>query len=291
MEFLRRASNPWGQEVLLGIAWNLIWAAVIVGLVFVIGHALYVQLIARPQVDDANQSGNGAAAGIPAKVLRHTTSSRAFHWLMSIAMFVLLITAFFPVIGIRFPWVTIHWIAGIGLLATIVYHIVHATIRQDFWAMWIDKRDIEAGSLSVKRFFKKTDAAAPKAGKYPVDHKLYHNTISVVSIAAIATGVLMMVRVDTPFWARNPYILSDGMWGFVYVLHGLSGVALITMVMAHIYFAIRPEKWWITMSMINGWVGRDDYLKHFDPKRWVVSEGTDPKDPAALKERDKQPVA
>ena len=291
MEFLRRASNPWGQEVLIGIAWDLIWAAVIVGLVFVTGHALYVKLIAQPEAGDAKQGGNGAAAGIPAKILRHTTSARLFHWLMSIAMFVLLITAFFPVIGIRFPWVTIHWIAGIGLLATIVYHIIHATIWQDFWAMWIDKRDIEQGSIGLKRFFKKTDAAAPKAGKYPVDHKLYHNTISVVSIAAIATGLLMMVRVDTPFWARNPYILSDGLWGFVYVVHGLSGVALITLVIAHIYFAIRPEKWWITMSMINGWVGRDDYMQHFDPKRWVVSEGADPEDAAALEERGKQPVA
>ena len=291
MEFLRRASNPWGQEVLLGIAWNLIWAAVIVGLVFVIGHALYVKLMAQPETGEANQSGNGAAAGIPAKILRHATSARAFHWLMSIAMFVLLITAFFPVIGIRFPWVTIHWIAGIGLLATIVYHIVHATVWRDFWAMWIDKRDIDDGSVGMKRFFKKTDAAVPKAGKYPLDHKLYHHAIAAVSGAAIATGLLMMVRVDTPFWARNPYILSDGMWGLVYVVHGLSGVALITMVIAHIYFAIRPEKRWLTMSMINGWVGRDDYLEHFDPKRWIVSGASDAKDAPVLEERGKQPVA
>ena len=59
------------------------------------------------------------------------------------------------------------------------------------------------------------------------------------------------------------------MWGVVYVVHGLSGVALISLVIAHIYFAIRPDKWWITMSMFNGFVNRKDYLEHHDPERWA----------------------
>jgi cytochrome b subunit of formate dehydrogenase len=84
----------------------------------------------------------------------------------------------------------------------------------------------------------------------------------------------MMYRVDTPLWTRNPYILSDQLWGVVYVVHGVSGVALITLVMAHIYFAVRPEKWWITLSMINGKIARKDYLEHHDPQRWVVKGDT-----------------
>jgi cytochrome b subunit of formate dehydrogenase len=275
MEFLRRATNPWGQDVLVGIAWDLMWAAVIVGFLFILAHAVYVRRFA-PTEESGGDRAAEPNASIPDKVVRHTLSSRLFHWLMTVAMFALLITAFFPVVGIRFPWVTIHWIAGIGLLLTIVYHIVHATIRRDFWSMWIDRREVKEGTDEVKRFFGRTASPPRKAGKYPLDHKLYHHVIAVVTIAAIGTGILMMFRVDTPFWERNPYILSDGLWGAIYVLHGLSGVALITMILAHIYFSIRPEKLWITRSMVYGWIGRKEYLAHHDPQRWVVAPEAPP---------------
>ncbi len=274
MEFWRRADNPWGQEVLIGIAWDLMWAALIAGVVFTAGHALYAWLLAPKEESAA--VGAGESAGVPERILRHGVAARAFHWLMSISMFVLLITAFLPVIGIQFAWVTIHWIAGVALILMVIYHIVHSIGWRDLWSMWIDKADIKEGTAELTRVFTRSTKPAERAGKYPVDHKLYHHIIAVVTLAAIATGVLMMFRVDTWFWQRNPYILSDGLWGFVYVLHGISGVSLITLVIAHIYFAIRPEKWWITMSMINGWIGRKDYLEHHDPKKWVVEDGTPP---------------
>ena len=59
----------------------------------------------------------------------------------------------------------------------------------------------------------------------------------------------------------------------MYVVHGLSGVSLIFLVAAHIYFAIRPEKRWMTWSMIRGWVDREHYLAHHDPAKWVVGAG------------------
>ncbi len=277
MEFLRRAVNPWGQDVLVGIAWDLLWAAVVGGLVFLVLHALYVWRWAPKQPPvSPEKDAEELQASVPERVLRHTLSARVFHWLMAAAMLVLLITAFFPIIGIRFSWVTIHWIAGIGLLLTVVYHVIRATVWQDLWSMWIGRADLEDGSRGVRRFFRRSGLPPAKPGKYPLDHKLYHHVIAVVTIAAIATGLLMMVRVDTPFWARNPYLLSDQVWGVVYVVHGLSGVALITLILVHIYFAVRPEKWWITLSMINGWVGRKEYLAHHDPNRWVVPHEAPP---------------
>lgn len=270
MDFWRRATNPWDQDILIGIAWDLMWAAAIVGVVFLAGHALYMWLLAPKQKPSAQVGANEAAAGIPERVVRHTGAARALHWLMSVAMFVLLITAFFPVIGIQFAWVTIHWIAGLGLLFTVLYHIWRSIFKQDLRSMWIGMEELKEGARELGRFFKRSGEPGSKPGKYPLDHKLYHHTIAVVTTLAIATGLLMMYRVDTPFWARNPYLLSDQLWGVVYVVHGLSGVALITLVMVHIYFAIRPEKLWITRSMIKGWVGREEYLEHHDPKRWVV---------------------
>jgi cytochrome b subunit of formate dehydrogenase len=59
-------------------------------------------------------------------------------------------------------------------------------------------------------------------------------------------------------------------WGMIYVLHGLAGVALVALIMMHIYFGLRPEKRPITMSMILGWMSREFYLEEHDPRRWVV---------------------
>ena len=79
-----------------------------------------------------------------------------------------------------------------------------------------------------------------------------------------------MVRVRTPLFVRNPYILRDTTWGLTYVTHGLAGVGLVGLVIAHVYFAVRPEKWWITKSMIFGWITRRHYLEHHEPSRWPV---------------------
>lgn len=89
-------------------------------------------------------------------------------------------------------------------------------------------------------------------------------------LAVILTGVLMMSRVRTIFFPRNPYLFGDMTWGMMYVLHGLAGVGLITLVMVHVYFAIRPEELDITKSMIFGSMKRDFYQKHYDPRRCAV---------------------
>ena len=54
--------------------------------------------------------------------------------------------------------------------------------------------------------------------------------------------------------------------------HGLAGVGLVGLVIAHVYFAVRPEKWWITKSMILGWITRRQYLEHHEPSRWPVGQ-------------------
>jgi formate dehydrogenase subunit gamma len=298
MDFFRRATNPWGQDVLLGIAWDLMWAAIIVGIAFVIVHAVYMRFWPPEEAAGALEGGPAVPeASLPQRIVRHNGPARAFHWLTTLAMFALLITAFFPVIGIRFPWVTIHWIAGIALLALMIYHIVHTWFWEDWHSMEIDREEIKEGTDEVKRFLHQSAPPPTKPGKYPLDHKLYHHTIALVTIAAVVTGVLMMARIDTPFWARHPYLLSDQLWGVVYVVHGVGGVALITLTLAHIYFAVRPDKWWLTRSMIRGWIWRKEYTAHHDPTRWAVNGGSlglagiGVPGPPGERVSDKQPVA
>ena len=266
MEFLRRALNPWGENVPIGVAWDLIWAAVIIGAVFVVVHALLV-----PKKLPAGEIDEAEAKGLPDRIQRHKPGARGFHWTMSATMFALLITAFFPVIGIQFPWVTIHWIAGVLLILTVLYHIYHVFAKQDIRNMWIGRRDMKEGSLGLQAALRRP-VKRPRAGKYPVDQKMFHHAATLATLGAVVTGVLMMFRIDNFLLPQNTYMFSDAAWGWIYVIHGVSGIALIFLVIAHVYFAIRPEKRWMTWSMINGWITRDRYLENHDPERWTVPE-------------------
>lgn len=270
MEILRTGQNPWGQDVLLGIGWDLVWVAVIASALFVVGHVVFMMT----RSGSAKAEGDGGDGG--GKVPRHSLAARLFHWTMAAAMLVLLVTAFVPVLGLHFPWVTVHWIAGLALTASILYHVVHVIGWQDFWAMWVSPADVGDGMVELKHALGAGSGPAPKApGKYAFDHKVYHHMAAAAGLGAMLTGLLMMVRIDTPLWTRNPYLLSDGAWGLVYVVHGLSGVALIGLVTAHIYFAIRPEKRWMTWAMVNGWITREKYLEHYDTEKWSV-RGVEP---------------
>ena len=276
MDFLTWGRSPWSQDVLIHISWSLLYLAAGAGVLFMVAHALYVLMrpSAKPAVDPQAQQ---MAARIPEQVARHSMAARAFHWVMAASMFTLLFTAFLPIVGVKFGWVTIHWIAGLVLTASILYHVIHATFWLDFWSIWLNREDLEESWNRVRRAIGMEAPAPRKAGKYPVDNKLYHTALTVSGFIAMITGLFMMTRVQTPFWTRNPYaFFGDAGWGVVYVSHGLMGVLLVTLTMAHVYFAVRPEKFWITKSMLFGWISRRNYLEHHDPQRWVVASPPQP---------------
>src|SRR5208282_4184397 len=223
MGFLEWAADPWGLNVPIHIAWFLIWVAVIAGLLFFIVHATYVRYFAKPR-EFAAEVAPPVPSQVPVRVPRHSLVARLFHWTMAVAMLALLFTAFLPRVGVQFPWVTYHWIAGAVLTASIVFHVFHASFWLDFWAIWPDRIDLTDAGNRVRRF---TGRAAPlprKFAKYPLENKLYHGAIMVAGLSVIVTGVFMMFRVRTIFFPRNPYLFSDMTWGMMYVLHGLAGV-------------------------------------------------------------------
>jgi cytochrome b subunit of formate dehydrogenase len=278
VDFLTWGRNPWQQQILTHVSWNLLWASLFAGVVFLVAHASYMVLSAHRKRSAAETDALEAARkDLPAKIPRHSLAARLFHWVMAASMFTLLFTAFLPVVGIQFAWVTWHWMAGLVLTAAILFHVVHATFFMDFWSIWVGPSDIPELKAEILRELGH-EVAGPKPGKYPLGNRLYHLAIVFAGLTAVGTGVFMMSRVRTPIFTRNPYLFSDITWGFTYVMHGLAGVSLVGLVIAHVYFAVRPEKWWITKSMILGWVTRRQYLEHHDPQRWVV--GSKPVEPA-----------
>jgi formate dehydrogenase subunit gamma len=280
MDLLKWGRSPWGEWVLTHVSWNLFWGSLFAGVLFLVAHASYMLFSAHRKRSAAETDALEASRkDLPARIERHGLAARLFHWVMAAAMFVLLFTAFLPVAGVKFPWVTWHWMAGLVLTASIIFHIIHATFWLDFWSIWVGPKDIPELKAELLREFGH-DVPGPKSGKYPLGNRLYHLAIVVTGLAVVVTGMFMLVRVRTPLFVRNPYLFRDSTWGVTYVSHGLAGVGLVGLVIAHVYFAVRPEKWWITKSMILGWITRRQYLEHHEPSRWRVGRGPSQAKPA-----------
>ncbi len=212
-------------------------------------------------------SGTGSAEG---RIVRHAAIDRVFHWVTAVCVLTLLATAFLPILGVEFAWVEIHWITGLVLIAAVLVHIVRALLQQGLKSMWIGRADLRDAAAIVRGTLRRDATALPKPGKYSFAQKLIHHAFALVVLTALATGGAMLARIDTPWWQRNPYLLAADTWGIIYVLHDLAALSLITMVMMHIYFALRPEKLLFTRAMIRGWITRAEYSEHHDPQRWQV---------------------
>jgi cytochrome b subunit of formate dehydrogenase len=204
---------------------------------------------------------------------------------MAAAMFTLLFTAFLPKVGVQFNWVLYHWIAGVVLTVSIVFHIFHSFFM-DPWSIWPDRVDIRDAMRRTLRFMGKPAPPPERFAKYPLENKFYHLVIVLSALAVTVTGLFMMKRIQTGIFTRNPYLFSDMTWGLMYVLHGLAGIGLIALVMMHVYMGIRPEKLPITKSMIFGWMSRDFYLEEHDPERWIVKQSTGKKKGYAASDAD-----
>jgi cytochrome b subunit of formate dehydrogenase len=206
------------------------------------------------------------------RVVRHRGIDRIYHWSMAAALLVCLFTAFLPIMGWKFEWVTPHWISGVVLTAVVLFHIVRATVFQDFWSIVVGPRDFVSAWRMVRRCLGQ-DAPPPlRNAKYTLAQKLFHKLAATIVLGMIITGLLMLSKIDTWFWRRNPYWLADDQWGVVYAVHDVAAMALITLTMVHIYFALRPDEWWMTRSMWTGWIRRADYEAHHDPERWDVTQ-------------------
>ena len=271
MDFVVWGHDPWQRPILQHLNWDPLWVSIFCVLMFVLAHAAYTMLSSgRKRTAVETVALEDANPNVPARILRHSLAARLFHWSMSVTMFVLLVTAFFPIIGITFDWVPWHYWSGMIFTVIIAWHIVHTTVWLDFWSIWAGPKDVPEFKALMLRETGRI-AAAPQPAKYPLGNQLYHWILTIVGVLVIVTGMLMMFRIDTPFFAHNQYLISELAWGWVYVLHGLVGVSLVGLVVAHIYFALRPDHWWLTNAMIFGWITRRQYLEHHEPNRWRVT--------------------
>lgn len=218
-------------------------------------------------MSDVNSTAVSGRRGV-SRLVRHSLIDRVLHWATAVGVVILVATAFLPILGIEFAWVTVHWVTGIALAATVSIHVVRALFWKELSSMWIGLRDLRDGVRLAKWALRLSHIPPALAGKYSLAQKAIHHVFAVVILATLVTGGMMLVKIDTPWWERDPYWLGEDTWGAIYVLHDLAALLLVTMVMTHIYFALRPEKLFFTRSMIVGWITRDEYVAHHDPERW-----------------------
>jgi formate dehydrogenase subunit gamma len=224
--------------------------------------------VAPGATQDVNQPVMTDTKPCSADVVRHVLIDRLFHWVSAGLVLILLFTAFLPVVGVNFSWVTIHWVSGFALTAVVIVHMVRSCIWQDMRAMFFGRRDIIEIKSTLSWLLRHSNSKPIKPGKYSPAQKLMHHTTSFFVLLALVSGLLMMVKIDTPWWDRNLYWLTDQSWGVVYVLHGFAALFLMSVIMIHIYFGLRPEKLMYTRSMILGRLSREEFLAQHDPERW-----------------------
>lgn len=295
MELFRRVTNPWGQEILIGVSWVLLYTAIVVGAAFIIGHAIYAAFFARKETAPSEVEVNRLAPTAPERVERHTMTARVSHGVLAVAVLTLLITGFVPVLGLKFPWVSIHWIAGLTLAAYTIFHTAHVVKRRTLGTMWISANEAREMWDRMKLMLGRDAADPGKPGKWGTENKAFHHITMIAGLTVVGTGLMMMLRVNTIFAPANPYILSDSTWGVMFVLHGLAAVVFVAAILVHIYFALHPDKHWITWSMIRGWISRRDYAWHHDPRKWPVApksvplKGVTPREPSVTSATHPEP--
>ena len=251
-EIVRYKRDVWGEEVILGVSWDLLWVVAVAVLVLLAAHAIIMAALASKKMDKPSAEGR--------RVSRHEAIDRMFHWVMALSVFALTITGIAPIIGLRIAWLNIHWISGLILTFVVIVHIIRSFIWQDFKSMILGPRD-----------FGEPFDSAKKPGKYSFEQKGMHWAMTVIVLAVIVTGVILWMQIDSPFWDRTNS-MAESRLGLMFLLHGLSTLALIALTATHIYFALRPEKLFYTRSMVQGWISEDEMAAHHDTSRWSPNE-------------------
>lgn len=180
---------------------------------------------------------------MPPDDIRHRLPDRLFHWGMAILVITLLGTAFLPIMGLKFDWVPVHWISGVLLTLAILFHLYRALVIHGIRQMLPTGADL--------RSIMGNDPASEEQ-KYDLNQKIYHWSVSSLILILVVTGAIMLAKIDTPLWNRDPSILSDGNWGLVYLFHGAGSLFLIFFFILHIYFAFLPEHRQLLVAMVFG---------------------------------------
>ena len=89
-EIVRYKRDVWGEEVILGVSWDLLWVVPLRCWFFWLPMPLsWLRLPKKISTDPLLRAGG----------FRHESIDRTFHWLMAASIFVLIFTGTAPILG------------------------------------------------------------------------------------------------------------------------------------------------------------------------------------------------
>ncbi|MFB6131150.1 MAG: cytochrome b/b6 domain-containing protein, partial [Salinigranum sp.] len=181
-------------------------------------------------------------------------------------------------------WITVHEVAAITLIAYVLFHLGHVASKGTWSVMWFGRDDVADLWTRFQNLVGLTDEY-PKQFKYPSAQQALHLFVSLAVLGLVATGLVLLRRVQTPLWAATreftflgvTFGLGGGTVGTMglvpwsFVLHDFLAIATLSLVMGHVYFALRPREWSITQSMVTGKIPVDVYAEKYSRSSWSVT--------------------
>lgn len=291
-----RYEQAFGQEIVTGLSWEVLTVFVFLAFFTFLVHFVVRDLLnpadhtpGESEPDTREVESNLRKQGID-EVERFTAAQRASHWIMAISIFLLMLSGFVmmnpnialrPIAGIS--WVDIHIVFSLVLIGYVVFHLGHVASKGNWREMWVGRREFEDLWLRFQNLIGRTERY-PKQFKYPSAQKLLHLGVTAATFGVLLTGFVLLRRVDVPvLWSSTREFtflgihfglgLDQGGLGLVewsFVLHDLFAIGMVGLVLGHVYFALRPEEWGVTRSMITGTVPVETYAEKYSPRSWSV---------------------
>lgn len=292
-----RTARRTGQEVVVGLSWDvLVLFALIASLTFLVHYVLRELLNPTEHTVEGTEESkeeveqNLRDQGVE-EVKRFSVAQRASHWLMAISIFLLMISGFVIMNNditvktfLGLSWLDVHIWSALVLVGYVVFHVGHVAYKGTWSKMWFGLRDAKDLWVRFKNLIM-LEESYPRQFEYPSAQKLLHWGVTGTTLGLIVTGLVLLRRVNLPpIWSATREFTFLGLtfdlgvgsamglisWSFV--LHDFLAVATVALVMGHIYFALRPNEWAITRSMITGTVDVDHYAEKYSPTSWTVGD-------------------
>ena len=87
MDFVTWALSPWGENILVRISWDLFWASLVGGVLFLLAHGGYMLFSPHHKRETGEVDRMEAERpGLPTQIQRHSFVARIFHWVMAVSI-------------------------------------------------------------------------------------------------------------------------------------------------------------------------------------------------------------
>jgi cytochrome b subunit of formate dehydrogenase len=280
--------------VIVGLSWDILLVFGLVATLTFLGHYILRELLNPTDHTDtdgpskAEVEQNLEAQGVE-EINRFTLAQRASHWVMAISIFALMLSGFIIMnadvtvkIIAGLSWLTVHIVSAIVLIGYVLFHLGHVAYKGTWGKMWIGTKEAKDLAVRLKNLFGLTETY-PRQFEYPSAQKLLHWGVTGASLGVILTGFVLWRRVEElALWESTREFTflgiefglgtvdAPGLVAWSFVLHDFFAVGMLALVMGHIYFALRPNEWEITKSMITGRVTVEEYAEKYNPTSWQV---------------------